>query len=95
MRYTGINENRYAGDRLATALRAANDQRMKTTDALMSSQEGVPSKAPSTSFNEIGANQGEFGKAVKDPKSQLFFKDYSARLQAFGALSNPSQDPTA
>ena len=94
MRYTGINENRYAGDRLATAFRAANDQRAKTTDVSMSSQEGVPTKAPSTAFNQIGV-KGEFGQATASRESQPFFNDFSARLQAFNALSQPPSQPSS
>jgi hypothetical protein len=94
-KHTGINVDRYAGERLVAALRAADEQQKKDSDVSMSSQEGVSSKTPSNEFLAVGVNQGEFGRAAADPKNP-FFNAYVARLQQFpGSQPSPSSSSAA
>lgn len=88
------SRNRFAGDELAAAFMAAEQQREKKSDVAMSSVEGTPVKSTSRDFQRVG-QQGEFAGAADQYRGH--FDDFTARLQAFdinAGLAQP-KPPTA
>lgn len=85
------SRNRFAGEELAAALAAADDDRLRKADVGMSSTEGVAGKPISQDFGKVG-NQGEFAMAAKDPQFRKHFESYSIGLQNFEGNAGLAQN---
>lgn len=92
----GPSRNRFAGEELAAALNAAEDERRRKADVGMSSTEGAAGKPVSRDFAKVG-NQGEFAMAAKDPRFRGHFERFSGGLQVFDSNAGLAQSapPTA
>lgn len=86
--------NRFAGEKLATALRAAVEAKQKVLDVGLSTVGGSPMKTDSGEFDQVAA-AGPFRKAAEE--NSRYFDDFQARSRGFASANGlaPTNPPAA
>lgn len=88
------DKDRFAGERLIAAFKAAAQQEEKNGDVALSSVAGVPLKTESNMFDDVGVSSS-FRQASID--NDPYFKDWQARARAFDPANGfaPPEPQTA